>query len=53
MTLKFCPNGECINFQCEVETGINRCPMCGWDMQLVKKQSESMKEDSDQNIRTA
>jgi hypothetical protein len=39
--LKYCPNGECVNFQIEVETSITRCPMCAWEMQAVKKQSDS------------
>ena len=30
MTPKFCPNGECVNFQIETETDRTRCPMCGW-----------------------
>ena len=45
MTLKCCPNAECVNFQCEVETSITPCRMCAWEMQLVRKQSDSAKED--------
>jgi hypothetical protein len=46
VALKYCPNGECVTFQCEVETSIARCRLCGWEMQLVKKQSESVEEDA-------
>jgi hypothetical protein len=28
--LKYCPNGECVNFQIEMETNVRSCPMCGW-----------------------
>jgi hypothetical protein len=44
LALKYCPNGECVSFQCEVETSIARCRLCGWEMQLVKQQSDSAKE---------
>ena len=53
MALKFCPNGECVNFQIEVETDITRCRMCAWEMQPVKKQSETVKEDSANQKRSA
>ena len=42
MPLKYCPNGECVNFQVEMETNRTHCPMCAWEFQLVKKQSESV-----------
>ena len=44
MALKYCPNGECVNFHCEVETSITYCPMCAWKMELVpvKKQSDGV-----------
>ena len=45
MVLKYCPNGECVNFQIEVETDRTRCPMCAWEYAPVKKQSESVPED--------
>jgi hypothetical protein len=44
--LKYCPNGECVNFQLEMETGRTRCPMCAWELQSVKKQSDSVTEDA-------
>lgn len=46
MSLKYCPNGECVNFQIEVEPDVTRCRMWAWEMPPVKKQSETMKEDS-------
>jgi hypothetical protein len=46
MLLKYCPNGECANFQCKVETSIARCRLCGWEMQLVKKQSDRVTDDA-------
>jgi hypothetical protein len=30
MTLKYCLNGECVNFQIELQTNARTCPMCGW-----------------------
>ena len=41
MALQYCLNGECVNFQIEVETDRTRCPMCAWEMQLIKKHSDS------------
>ena len=32
--------------QCEVETSITRCRICAWEMQLVRKQSDSAKEQT-------
>src|ERR1700756_5643796 len=46
VALKYCPNGECVAFQCEVETSIGRCRLCGWEMQLVEKHSDSVRETS-------
>jgi uncharacterized Zn finger protein (UPF0148 family) len=42
MATKWCPNGECVNFQQAVETSIVYCPMCAWMMEIVqvKKQSD-------------
>jgi hypothetical protein len=52
--LKYCPNGECVNFHCEVETSIIWCPMCAWEMQVVKKQSDSVNQDApNRDARTA
>ena len=45
MALQYCPNGECVNFQCEVETYETRCPMCAWDLVPIKRNSESATED--------
>jgi hypothetical protein len=42
--LKYCPNGECANFQMEVETERKFCPMCAWKYAAVKKQSEAHNE---------
>jgi hypothetical protein len=39
--LKCCPNGECVNFQIELETNARSCPMCGWIFVPVKKSAES------------
>ena len=38
MTLKYCPNGECVNFQVEVETTVT--PMWAWDLTAVKQKCE-------------
>ena len=46
MALKYCPNGECLNFQVEVETDRTHRPMCAWKYTPVKKQSESVPEDA-------
>jgi hypothetical protein len=42
MALKYCPNGECVNFQSEVDTEATRCVMCAWNLLVVKKSSESL-----------
>jgi hypothetical protein len=45
MALKYCPNGECVNFQSDIDTEATRCPMCAWKLVLVKKNSETATED--------
>jgi uncharacterized protein with PIN domain len=45
MQLKYCPNGECVNFQLEMETTASRCPMCAWELVAVKKQAEQAHDD--------
>lgn len=40
MTLQYCPNGECVNFRCEVDTNNSRCVMCAWGLVPVKKQTD-------------
>jgi hypothetical protein len=42
--VKYCPNGECVNFQIEIETNVRSCPMCDWLFVPVaadKKSAES------------
>jgi hypothetical protein len=41
MTLKSWPNGECVDFQIELQTNAMTCPMCGWISIPVKKSAES------------
>jgi hypothetical protein len=35
--MKYRPNSECVNFQAEAETTVTRCPMCAWNLVLVKR----------------
>jgi hypothetical protein len=48
-TVKYCPNGECVNFQIELQTNARTCPMCGWIFVLVKKSAESTKKEPGQS----
>jgi hypothetical protein len=44
--IKYCPNGECLNFEIEVKSERVRCPICAWEYAVEKKkQSESATED--------
>lgn len=45
MALRYCPNGECVNFQYEVDTEKTRCSMCAWDLVPVKKENENSIEE--------
>lgn len=50
--VKYCPNGECVNFQIEIETNVRSCPMCGWLFVPVaadKKSAESTNEKPSQS----
>ena len=40
VALQYCPNGECVNFRCEVDTNSLRCVMCAWGLVLVKKHAD-------------
>jgi hypothetical protein len=44
VVLQYCPNGECVNFHCEVDTNSSRCVMWAWDLVPVKKQPNSERE---------
>jgi hypothetical protein len=48
-TVKYCPNGECVNFQIELRTNARTCPMCGWLFVLVKKSAESTQKEPGQS----
>jgi len=41
MALQYCPNGECVNFRCEVDTNSSRRVMRAWELVPVKKQADS------------
>jgi hypothetical protein len=45
MALKYCPNGECVNFQCEIDTEATQCVMCAWHLVPGKKSSEKASEN--------
>jgi hypothetical protein len=49
MALQYCPNGECVNFQIELQTKARTCPMCGWLFVPVKKSAESSNEKPGQS----
>jgi hypothetical protein len=48
--VKYCPNGECVNFQIELETNVRTCPMCGWIFAPVKKSVESTNEKAESEV---
>ena len=49
MILKFCPNGECVNFQVEMETNVTRCPMCAWHLVAIEQKKDAARESSDKS----
>jgi len=44
VALQYCPNGECVNFLCEVDTSKSRSVMCAWELVQVKKQTDAERE---------
>jgi hypothetical protein len=46
MALRYCPNGECVNFQLEMETNVKRCPMCAWHLVAIEQKKDVAREGS-------
>lgn len=37
LPFKYCPNPKCVVFQCDVNTRVTRCRLCGSEMQLTDR----------------
>jgi hypothetical protein len=46
ITPKYCPNIECADFQHEIATCRSWCLLCASELLPVRKQSDSVKEDT-------
>ena len=43
MTMKRCPNGECLNFGHEFDTEQRYCLMCAWELAIAEQTADSVK----------
>jgi hypothetical protein len=40
MTLKRCPNGECLNFGYEFDTLQRYCLLCAWELAIAEQKAK-------------